>query len=556
MKVLEGIPLRFLKQELEPQIRESRIQKVFLYPSRHETRFELYTPQGRRFLVLSCHPDISLLFLSTLKDTQYSGAQNTQWVQLLNKYLVGGEILSVEQEGWDRILRLKVKNTSLWEETNEFLLFIELTGRNANCILTQNDTSLTILGTYRKITPEKSRFRVILPGHPYMLPPQKDKEDPFALMEGKRELDLPPDTEKVEQWIIDHVNGVGPFLGNAIAMGISFWKVNLATALSQLIAPLCQTPPPLFTFSPSPYEPPQGVFWQNPLYSFEAYCHHHSSWNEALKHFYQKWWEYKEREIQEKAKQKRIQKELDFLDNEIQEVKNLLQEEETIEETRSKGELLKILPALEVLEETETMIRVKNPFTGNETTIALNPLLTKNQNMQHYFRLYRKMLNRNQKLQEKLVELEHKRRKILQNNEVWEEVWSSISGSSSSPFRKLKTAQGSEIWIGKSQKSNQKLLRSASRDDYWLHVRDLPGAHVILKLSPKGNKNKEEEIQQAAQLAGYFSAGKNDSKVEVIVTQVKYLHSIPGVMGKVSFRNEKTILVQPTWPKNIIVQED
>ncbi|MCX7667801.1 MAG: hypothetical protein N2Z84_02600, partial [Atribacterota bacterium] len=71
MKVLEGIALRFLKQELEPQIRESRIQKVFLSPSQHETRLELYTPYGRRFLVISCHPETSFLFLTASKNTQY-----------------------------------------------------------------------------------------------------------------------------------------------------------------------------------------------------------------------------------------------------------------------------------------------------------------------------------------------------------------------------------------------------------------------------------------------------------------------------------------------------
>lgn len=553
MKVLEGIALRFLKQELEPQIKESRIQRVFFYPPKHETRFELYTPHGRQFLVISCHPEMSLLFVTTLKSTQHSAGQNTQWIQFLHKYLVGGKILSVEQKGWDRILCLEIKNTSLWEEINEFYLFVELTGRNANCILTRKDNHLTILGAYRKITPEKNRFRVILPGHPYLPPPQKEKMDPLALTERKIDLSVPPNIERTGQWIIDHIDGVGPFLGNIIAMGISSQETSLAPVLSQLITPLSQTPPSLFVFSLSPYEPPQGIFWHNSLYLPEGHRRNHSSWNEALQDLYHQWWEHKEREIQEKTSQKRIQEELNFLTKEIQEVRNLLHEQETIEETRIKGELLKLLPALEVLEETETMIRVKNPFTGSETAIPLNPSLTKSQNMQQYFRLYRKMLNRNSRLQAKLVELEHEKEKILQDTGVQRENRDGESSSPSSPFRKFKTPHGSEIWIGKSQKSNQKLLQSASRDDYWLHVRDLPGAHVILKLSPQGNQ--EEEIQQAAQLAGYFSAGKNDAKVEVIVTQVKYLHPIPGATGKVSFRNEKTILVQPAWPKGITIQE-
>ncbi|MGC8778817.1 MAG: NFACT RNA binding domain-containing protein, partial [Candidatus Caldatribacteriaceae bacterium] len=157
------------------------------------------------------------------------------------------------------------------------------------------------------------------------------------------------------------------------------------------------------------------------------------------------------------------------------------------------------------------------------------------------------------KLQEKLAELERRREKLLQEAEYSEETPSSKPVLPSSPFRRFKTEQGSEIWVGKSQKSNQKLLQNASRDDYWLHVRDLPGAHVILKLSPGGDR--EREIEKAAQLAGYFSTGKNDAKVEVIVAQVKYLRPVSKATGKVTFRNEKTILVKPSWPKGITVEE-
>jgi predicted ribosome quality control (RQC) complex YloA/Tae2 family protein len=553
MKVLEGVALHFLKREIAPKLQESRIQKVFFCSARHETWLELYAPWGRGFLVISCHPETSLMFLTPHRDAQVPRGEHTQWTQLLHKYLVGGKIVALEQEKWDRVLRVEIRNPSLWQEENELYLFLELTGRNANCILVKKDTHLTILGTYRRITPEKNRFRTILPGHPYTPPPQKEKVDPLAVMEGGVDIPLPSEAGESRQWVIDHIDGIGPFLGEVIAQGILISRANPALILSKLFEPLRQASPSVVVFSSSPYEPPQGIFWQNDLYFPETYFQSFSSWNEAVRTFYQRWWEYKERETQEKTKRRRIQEELDFIDKEIQEAKNLLQDNETLEETRMKGELLKLASGLEILEETEKGIRVKNPFTGGETFIPLNPALTRTQNMQHYFRLYRKGLNRNHKLREKLAELEKRRAKILQEAENLQKMFPSEPVVSPSPFRRFKTEQGSEIWVGKSQKSNHKLLQNASRDDYWLHVRDLPGAHVILKLSPQGNR--EEEIEKAAQLAGYFSAGKSEAKVEIIVTQVKYLRAIPRTMGKVTFRNEKTILVKPTWPRGVSVQE-
>ena len=45
--------------------------------------------------------------------------------------------------------------------------------------------------------------------------------------------------------------------------------------------------------------------------------------------------------------------------------------------------------------------------------------------------------------------------------------------------------QDYKILVGKNQKGNIKLLKEANASDFWLHVKDIPSSHVIIKNSKK-----------------------------------------------------------------------
>ncbi len=554
MKILEGLPLRFFVQEIAPMVTNSRIQRVLHHPTRHETWLELYTSSGKRFLLMSCYPELSLFYVSPEKASLPPQVPPTQWIQLLNKYLVGGKIVALEQVGWDRVVCFTIRNASLWQEIQEFYLFLELTRRNANCILTRKDEQRTVVGVYRRVPPDKNRFRTLLVGHPYLFPPQKRKENPLDLLSGRKTLAIETENENIAQWIKDHVDGIGNFLGSILAAGFSPETQDWPTIFQKLFTPLITGNTKFFVFSASLEETPQGVFWENAYYHPEGYRQYFSSFNEAVVAFHQRWWEKREEETREKERQKWIHRELEFVDTQMQEIQALLSQEEDGENFRMKGELLKLLPGLLIHEQTPEGISVGHPLSNTPVFISLNPSWSIAQNMQHYFHLYRKALIRKEKLKEKLQALEKKKTQLL--TYLGDIPSSEISPcpSSTSAFYRFKTDRGNEIWVGRNKKSNQLLIKNASKEDYWLHVRDLPGAHVLLKFSHP--ENREEEIRKAAQIAGYFSAGKNDNKVEIIVTQVKYLRKIKKSIGKVIFREEQTLRVQPVWPDGVISQDD
>jgi predicted ribosome quality control (RQC) complex YloA/Tae2 family protein len=102
-----------------------------------------------------------------------------------------------------------------------------------------------------------------------------------------------------------------------------------------------------------------------------------------------------------------------------------------------------------------------------------------------------------------------------------------------------------DIWVGKSAKANDELLRLAHKDDLWLHARDVAGSHVVIR-TKKGKTTPAPVVERAAEWAAYYSKGKSEGLCPVMVTERKYVrkgkHMLP---GQVRVEKEKTILVEP-----------
>ena len=106
---------------------------------------------------------------------------------------------------------------------------------------------------------------------------------------------------------------------------------------------------------------------------------------------------------------------------------------------------------------------------------------------------------------------------------------------------------GAEILIGKGARENDELTFGvAAPEDFWFHVGDYSGSHVVVR-NPRKDKDLEESILvKAAQLAAYFSQARNSSKVEVHYTKRKHVtkprRAKPGLVRLLEF---KSIKVEP-----------
>lgn len=183
-------------------------------------------------------------------------------------------------------------------------------------------------------------------------------------------------------------------------------------------------------------------------------------------------------------------------------------------------------------------------------------LYRKSKNKKIEFEQLHKNLSRKEK---ELAEID-KEEKVLQLTEDFKSLKSIIKSGKN--FSKAKTQiqlpykrfelNGFEIWVGKSAKANDELLRRFTwKEDIWLHAKDVSGSHVIIK-TQSGMAVTKPVLERAAALAAHYSKHKTASLAAVIYTPCKYVRKVKGSPpGAVMVDREKVILVKPEGPEDL-----
>jgi predicted ribosome quality control (RQC) complex YloA/Tae2 family protein len=110
------------------------------------------------------------------------------------------------------------------------------------------------------------------------------------------------------------------------------------------------------------------------------------------------------------------------------------------------------------------------------------------------------------------------------------------------------TSRGLSILVGRGAKENHHLTFAVARpEDIWLHARDVPGAHVILR-DNEGRAGPEDE-REAAEVAAFFSDARTEGRIDVHVTRRKHVHAAGGGPGRVKVAHSETLRVAPRDPE-------
>ena len=207
-------------------------------------------------------------------------------------------------------------------------------------------------------------------------------------------------------------------------------------------------------------------------------------------------------------------------------------------------------------------ITLNDVYTGNPITIRLNAKLSPQENAQ---RFYSKQKNQHIQLEtitRSLTEKEQSRdelvsileevdmaadfsalRQIKMQSEIFEQKQAEVVRHL--PYWE-KEERGFRILIGKNAKANDELLRSHSwKEDLWLHAKDVPGSHVLIK-HKAGQVFPRPVIERAAQFAAYFSKRRTEDLSPVIYTPRKFVRKRKGdPPGAVVVEKEEIIMVEP-----------
>ena len=104
--------------------------------------------------------------------------------------------------------------------------------------------------------------------------------------------------------------------------------------------------------------------------------------------------------------------------------------------------------------------------------------------------------------------------------------------------------------MGKSAANNDILTFKVARSyDLWFHVQQSSGSHVVLMLADKNKSASKKSINEAAQIAAYFSGMRKSDHVPVVFTERRHVRKAKGASpGKVMVQRSKTIFVDPLLP--------
>ncbi|GBF97380.1 hypothetical protein Rsub_11027 [Raphidocelis subcapitata] len=121
-------------------------------------------------------------------------------------------------------------------------------------------------------------------------------------------------------------------------------------------------------------------------------------------------------------------------------------------------------------------------------------------------------------------------------------------GGGGAGFRRFEAPGGCVILVGRNNKQNDVLSHEvANPHDLWMHVRGLPGSHVLLRVEPGRGPPGEADVLCAAALAAWFSKARDSGKADVIVTRAEHVRKLKGGKpGQVLLaREDRVVVVRP-----------
>jgi predicted ribosome quality control (RQC) complex YloA/Tae2 family protein len=533
---------------------------------------EIYVNHKRHYLYMSADhltPRIHLV-----ADKLRRGlTKPTQLGLLFRSYVEGGVVLHVSQPEWERVLHLHIDGPK-----GEVEVIVEPMERRSNILLAQNGV---ILDSMRRVGPEDNRYRLSLPKHAYVPPPpQTSKRDPFGIttedMIGFFQQSTDP-KQKAFQILTGHLLGMSPLLareivyratGDAKAKAQDADPSSLFDVLQTVLTPLRQR-----DWKPGIVEDTDGLIEAYSVYpvTYLNGWRRVDSISEAMASYYGAPVGEDAYNAGKKPVQTALNEAKAKMQAKLESLERSMTDDTEREVLRQSGEL--ILAYQYSLEPGQRELRAQYDADKPELVIALNPDLPPMENAQRYFTRYNKakralddvpgLISQTKTELQYLEQLESDLtlatnwseiddvRQALQSSGYWKGKKTKRigGGGQSAPIRHV-TKDGFVLWIGRNSRQNEIVtFKKASGQDFWLHARDVPGAHVIIKFD--GRRISETLIEQAAAIAAYYSSRRNEGRVPVDVTRIKYVKKIKGGgQGMVTYRNETTVIVTPQDDKS------
>ena len=564
---LEGLTLKLVNDTLNKELLGSKIYRVYM-PNPQTVLLLVRRSRDTSALVADMNGGSPALYIpSKLPENPETPPS---FCMLLRKHLEEGRITKIYQSDLDRVITLEIDMLGQSSKIITKKLICELTGKNSNLILTQDNI---IIDSLKHVGAAQSSYRSILPGKEYLAPPPQNglnllTEDPTSIVSAANAL--PSST--FAKAFVSATTGMGkataaqllaaadilpqtvrlePAEVKALAASISELQQRLQGQGQQPVYALISRTNQVKTILPlAPKVLEQGL-------RVQEFSDINTAINYAMSLA-------PIQLPQHEQLQKLVTSELAKASKKLAALQEDLFHAEDAEAQRMLADTL--MANLYQLRKGQTSAQLINIYDGTSVTIKLNPVLSPTDNAQAYYKRYNKFKRAQSEVRQQIVATEAAQAYLASldaslltattKNEIEEIRQEMVSAGiireigkkkktalqKSQPLH-LKLRADVDLYIGKNNKQNDYVTFTIGGPrDLWFHTKDIPGSHIILKAS----QIEPQDIELAVQLAAYFSKARSSSNVPVDCVARRYVKKPAGSKpGFVIFTNQRTYYTTP-----------
>ncbi len=505
-------------------------------------------------------------------------APGLDFLMVLRKHLTSAEIVDFRKPLSERVIEFVFKTVVPSRELETMSLVVELIPNAPNLILL--DAERRLVSSWVPLTPQHGMGEY----EQYSFPKSGDKLSLDQIMEQEiPELDALASGEDPRAALMSRVAGLGPVFAAEILHRQKKSGHRLTEEIRSLVERVRSASTLAWLYTELPLS---HILDQNDLQmlnkailspvEMESLQRSHSSrlfanMQEAARFYYD---ELESRTLLEQAKLP-VLRDLRTAGRKLADrEKRLLRDQQKYAEAEAQQKTAQMLTASGMkMEQHYESVTVTDYFGDKPRRIEvpLDSSISLRGNVDKMFKLQHKAARGRNLVARRLSEIQNKRSAVdeqvrrLAAIKDWD-TWLAVAGKlekvrtgevaaptgPETPRRRFRTVtiEGREILIGRNSRENEEVtFHAAMPDDFWLHVAEYSGSHVVVR-NPNRDRDLDESILvKAAQLAAYFSQARNSSKVEVHYTKRKHVAKPKRAKaGLVRLAEFKSVKVEPkSW---------
>jgi len=572
----DGIVTNGVVKELNSIILNGRIDKIY-QPEKDEIIIQIYNNGFNYKLLISASSTYPRLYLT--EKTYKNPINAPTFCMLLRKNLQGMRIIAIEQYLLDRVIILTVTGKDELGFTAQKQIIVEIMGKHSNIILIDKN-SKKIIDAIKRVNKDMSRVREILPGLEYHFPPINNKIDPrkIDINDFKEILRTNDQNLRIDKFFYYNFLGFSPLISREICVlsNIIIDRTLLSLTEIEIIRLFDAFVSILNKINNNELKPVANIendgkinyFYIFPLIQFDQNKNiYFDQISKLLDFIYFKM----DKDDRLKQKSSSIRK---IIENRIEKLNSKLTKlyeelSESMERDKYKIYADLIQSNIHNIPNGSSSVELNNFYDPdqNKITIPLDVKLSPAANAQRYYKKYAKLKSAstilNEQIEEAKKELYYLESVIfsldlINEFEELEEIKEELTNlgyikkithkqkkdttNQTKPLHYV-SSDGYDIYVGKNNVQNEFLTtKFAKKDDLWLHAKNIPGSHVIVK--SKNSDFPETTIFEAAYLAALHSRNQHESKIEVDYTRKLFVKKPKNSKyGFVNYDNYKTLTI-------------